>query len=75
MDFITNSYSLFFALGGLLGGVLLMRLITNQDKTIITKLTTNLAVSEEKLRQFQNKENEFNQLQQLYVEAKTKMPN
>lgn len=72
MDFITNSYSLFFALGGLLAGVLLMRLITNQDKTIITKLSTNLAVSEEKLRQFQNKENEFNQLQQLYVEAKTK---
>ena len=44
MDFITNSYSLFFALGGLLAGVLLMRLITNQDKTIITKLSTNLAV-------------------------------
>jgi DNA recombination protein RmuC len=72
MDFITNSSPLFFALGGFLVGVLLMRLITNQDKTIITKLTTNLAVEEEKLRQFQNKENEFNQLQQLYVEAKTK---
>jgi DNA recombination protein RmuC len=72
MDFITNSSPLFFALGGFLVGVLLMRLITNQDKTIITKLSTNLAVSEEKLRQFQNKENEFNQLQQLYVEAKSK---
>ena len=71
MDFIANSPTLFFGLCGLLVGVLLMRLLTNRDKTTITKLSTNLAVTEEKLKQLQNKENEFNQLQQLYVETKT----
>ena len=71
MDFITNSPTLFFGLCGFLVGVLLMRLLTNRDKTTITKLSTNLAVTEEKLKQLQNKENEFNQLQQLYVETKT----
>lgn len=71
MDFIANSPTLFFGLCGFLVGVLLMRLLTNRDKTTITKLSTNLAVTEEKLKQLQNKENEFNQLQQLYVETKT----
>lgn len=71
MDFIANSPTLFFGLCGLLVGVLLMRLLTNRDKTTITKLSTNLAVTEEKLKQLQNKENEFHQLQQLYVETKT----
>ena len=49
-----------------------MRLLTIKDKSAIAKLSTNLAVSEEKLKQFQNKESEFRQLQQLYIETKTK---
>jgi hypothetical protein len=49
-----------------------MRLLNNLDKTTITLLSSNLAVSEEKLRHSQNKEIEFNQLQQLYLETKTK---
>jgi DNA recombination protein RmuC len=57
---------------GLLAGALIMRLLNGRDKTTIAKLSTNLAVSEEKLKQFQNKESEFRQLQQLYVETKTK---
>ncbi len=49
-----------------------MRLLYAKDKTTIAKLSTDLAVSEEKLKQFQNRESEFRQLQQLYVETKTK---
>lgn len=49
-----------------------MRLYNGKDKAVIAKLLTDLAVSAEKLRQFQNKEAEFKQLQQLYSEAQTK---
>ena len=49
-----------------------MRLYNGKDKATIAKLLTDLAVSAEKLRQFQNKESEFKQLQQLYSEAQTK---
>ena len=49
-----------------------MRLLNAKDKTTIAKLSTNLAVSEEKLKQLQSKESEFRQLQQLYIETKTK---
>jgi len=56
----------------LLAGALLMRLLNGQDKSAIARLLTDLAVSDEKLKQFQNKESEFRQLQQLYVESKTK---
>ncbi len=72
MDFINNLPPLLIGLCGLLAGALIMRLLNGQDKTTIAKLSTNLAVSEEKLKQFQNKESEFRQLQQLYVETKTK---
>ena len=49
-----------------------MRLYSGKDKTMIAKLLTDLAVSAEKLTQFQNKESEFKQLQQRYHEATTK---
>ena len=49
-----------------------MRLYSGKDKAVITKLLTDLAVSAEKLTQFQNKESEFKQLQQRYHEATTK---
>ena len=50
-----------------------MRLYNGKDKTTIAKLLTDLAVSAEKLAQFQNKEAEFKQLQQRYHEATTKI--
>ena len=49
-----------------------MRLYNGKDKAVIAKLLTDLAVSAEKLTQFQNKESEFKQLQQRYHEATTK---
>ncbi|MEI6270641.1 MAG: DNA recombination protein RmuC [Methylococcaceae bacterium] len=72
MDFINNLSPLLVGLCGLLAGALLMRLLNGQDKAAIAKLLTDLAVSDEKLKQFQNKDSEFRQLQQLYVESKTK---
>ncbi|MCX7094410.1 MAG: DNA recombination protein RmuC [Methylobacter sp.] len=48
-----------------------MRLWSGQDKTLIRKLLTDLAVLEEKLKQFKNREAEFKQLQQLFIETKT----
>jgi DNA recombination protein RmuC len=72
MDFLNNIPPVVLVFIGLLTGALSMRLLNNKDKSTIAKLSTNLAVSEEKLKQFQNKESEFRQLQQLYVETKTK---
>jgi len=72
MDFLNNIPPVALVFIGLLAGALSMRLLNSQDKSIIAKLSTNLAVSEEKLKQFQDKESEFRQLQQLYVETKTK---
>ncbi|MDD5265948.1 MAG: DNA recombination protein RmuC [Methylococcales bacterium] len=72
MDFINNIPPLALFFTGLLAGALLTRLLNAKDKTTIAKLSLDLAVSEEKLKQFQIKESEFRQLQQLYVETKTK---
>jgi DNA recombination protein RmuC len=73
MDFINNiSPVLIIAFISLLAGILIMGLLTVKDKRTIAKLSTNLAVSEEKLKQFQNKETELRQLQQLYIETRTK---
>ena len=72
MDFINNLPPFVLVFIGLLAGALSMRLLNAKDKTTIAKLSTDLAVSEEKLKQFQNKESEFRQLQQLYIETKTK---
>ncbi len=72
MDFINNLPPLALVFMGLLAGALSMRLLNNKDKTTIVKLSTDLAVSEEKLKQFQNKDSEFRQLQQLYIETKTR---
>ena len=49
-----------------------MRLLTIKDKSTMAKLSTDLAVLEEKLKQFQNQEVELQQLQQLYIGTKTK---
>jgi DNA recombination protein RmuC len=71
MDFINNLLPLVLAFIGLLAGALLVYLINSKDKATIAKLLTNLAVSEEKLKQFQNRESELRQLQQRYIETKT----
>jgi len=75
MNFISNIPPLVLALIGLLVGALTMRLLTGKDKPLIQQLSTDLAVAEEKLKQFQNREAEFKQLQQLFIEAKLIMPN
>ena len=56
---------------GFLVGALAIRLLNGKDKTLIRRLSTDLAVLEEKLKQFQNREAEFKQLQQLFIETKT----
>ena len=71
MDFINNLPPLVLAFIGLLTGALLMYLLNSKDKTTIAKLSTYLAVSEEKLNQLQNKESELRQLQKCYIEIKT----
>lgn len=71
MNFINNMPPLVWALIGFLFGAFAMRLLNGKDKTLIRQLSTDLAVSEEKLKQFQNREAEFQQLQQLFIETKT----
>jgi len=71
MNFINTLPPLILALIGLLIGAFTMRLLTGKDKALIRQLSTDLAVSEEKLRQLQSREAEFKQLQQLFIETKT----
>ena len=71
MAFINNLPPLVLAFIGLLAGALLMYLLNGKDKTTLAKLSTDLAVSEEKLKQLQNNESELRQLQQRYIETKT----
>ncbi len=72
MEFLNNLPPLVLAFIGLLAGALLMYLLNSKDKATISKLSTDLAVSEEKLKQLHNKESELRQLQQRYMETKTK---
>lgn len=71
MNFINNMPSPVWALIGFLLGAFAMRLFSGKDKTLIRQLSTDLAVSEEKLKQFQAREAEFKHLQQLFIETKT----
>ncbi len=71
MNFINDMPPLVWALIGFLVGAFAMRLLSGKDKTLIRQLSTDLAVSEEKLKQFQAREAEFKQLQQLFIETKT----
>jgi DNA recombination protein RmuC len=71
MSFINNIPPLVLMLIGLLIGAFAMRLLNGKDKTLIRQLSTDLAVSEEKLKQLQSREAEFKQLQQLFIETKT----
>ncbi len=71
MSFINHIPAPALVLLSLLIGAFAMRLWSGQDKSLIRKLLTDLAVSEEKLKQFKNREAEFKQLQQLFIETKT----
>ena len=71
MSFINSIPSPVLVLISRLIGAFAMRLWSGQDKSLIRKLLTDLAVSEEKLKQFKNREAEFKQLQQLFIETKT----
>jgi DNA recombination protein RmuC len=71
MNFIYDMPPLIWVLIGFLLGAFAMRLLTGKDKTLVRQLSTDLAVAEEKLKQFQNRETEFKQLQQLFIETKT----
>jgi DNA recombination protein RmuC len=71
MNFINDIPALVWTLTGFLIGAFVMRLLNGKDKTLIRQLSTDQAVLEEKLKQFQNREAEFKQLQQLFIETKT----
>lgn len=71
MNFIDNIPPLAWAFIGFLVGAFAMRLLSGKDRTLIRQLSTDLAVSEEKLKQLQSREAEFKQLQQLFIETKT----
>jgi DNA recombination protein RmuC len=71
MNFINDIPQLAWAVIGLVTGAFLMRLLNGKDKPLIRQLSTDLAVSEEKLKQLQNREAEFKQLQQLFIDTKT----
>lgn len=71
MDLLNNMPSWVFTLIGALTGALLMRLSHGRDKALALRLTTDLAVAEEKLRQSQAREAESKQYQQLLLQAQT----
>jgi DNA recombination protein RmuC len=60
------------ALAGLIVGAILMRLLTYKDKIIIQQLSINVAVADEKIKHYQNIENDLKQYQHLLTTAKTK---
>jgi DNA recombination protein RmuC len=69
MNFINN---IPLALISLIVGALLMYLLQSKNRSAMAQLLIRLAVSEEKLKQFQNSDREVKQLQQLLAETKTK---
>ncbi len=71
MNFSYDDFSLIWALSGLLLGVLFMRFLMGKDTSQLQQLTTELAVAEEKIKQFQAREAEFKILQQQFFNAKT----
>ena len=55
---------------GFLIGAIVMWLLNTKDKVKLTSLITQLAVSEERLKQFQQLDANYKALQQLYLDAK-----
>jgi DNA recombination protein RmuC len=71
MTFIYSIPPLILAFISFLFGALTMRLLSTKDKILIRQLSTDLAVTEQKLTHLQHLEAEHNNLQLLLIETKT----
>jgi DNA recombination protein RmuC len=69
MDLLNSIPAWVFALIGTLIGAVVMGLANGRNKTLIARLSTDLAVAEEKLKQLQGREAELKQYQQLLMQA------
>ncbi|MEF3077030.1 DNA recombination protein RmuC [Methylobacter sp. Wu1] len=69
MDLLNSIPPWVFALIGTLIGAVVMGLANGRNKTLIARLSTDLAVAEEKLKQLQGREAELKQYQQLLMQA------
>ncbi|WP_036251550.1 DNA recombination protein RmuC [Methylobacter sp. BBA5.1] len=69
MDLLINTPAWAFALIGALIGALLMHLFNSRSKALVTRLSTDLAVAGEKLRQLQACDAELKQYQQRLMQA------
>ena len=59
-----------WGVSGLFIGAITMRFLSFQDKAKLAELSTQLAVSEEKLKHLTQQDTEYKALQQLYLETK-----
>lgn len=71
MDLLNSMPAWAFALIGVLTGALLMHLFNGRNKALIMRLSTDLAVAEEKLKQLPAREAELKQYQQFLIQAQT----
>jgi DNA recombination protein RmuC len=69
MDLLNSLPAWAFAFIGAAIGALLMHLFNSRNKALVTRLSTDLAVAEEKLKQAQTRETELKQYQQLLMQA------
>lgn len=71
MDLLNSMPAWAFVLIGVLTGALLMHLFNGRNKALIMRLSTDLAVAEEKLKQLPAREAELKQYQQFLIQAQT----
>jgi len=70
MTLIDVAPEVVWGVSGLLIGAITMRFLSFQDKAKLAELSTQLAVSEEKLKHLTQQDTEYKALQQLYLETK-----
>ena len=70
MTLIDVAPEVVWGVSGLLIGAIAMRFLSFQDKAKLAELSTQLAVSEEKLKHLTQQDTEYKALQQLYLETK-----
>lgn len=70
MTLIDVAPEVVWGVSGLLIGAIAMRFLSFQDKVKLAELSTQLAVSEEKLKHLTQQDSEYKALQQLYLETK-----
>ncbi len=71
MTLFAMAPELVWGIGGLLIGVIAMRVLNLRDKAKISLQRMQLAVSEEKLKQYYQQDADYKAVQQLYLEAKS----